>query len=155
VLGVSETNVGAKLSRLKQILTLGFAVRQLVALGQIDYSGPVVAIQRRLAELRVLRARSNRWLLLSAPLLWALLIVVVPHGLVGLDVYRAFGLPWVVGNLVFGLAILGAAGWVSRRFPVASRSSAFLHWLGDDLTGRRVAVASGFLDDISAFEAER
>ena len=101
-----------------------------------------------------MRARSNRWLLLSAPLLWALLIVVVPHGLVGLDVYRSFGLPWVTGNLVFGLAILGAAAWMSRRFPAASRSSAFLRWLGDDLTGRRVALASGFLDDLVAFEAE-
>ena len=136
------------------ILTLGLAARQLVALGQIDYAGPVVAVQRRLAELRVVRARSNRWLLFSAPLLWALLIVVVPHGLVGLDVYRSFGLPWVVANLVFGLAILGAAAWVSRRFPAASQKSVFLRWLGDDLTGRRVAVASEFLDDIMAFEAE-
>ncbi|HVF59416.1 MAG TPA: hypothetical protein VNJ70_06345 [Thermoanaerobaculia bacterium] len=113
-----------------------------------------MAIQRRLAELRVVRARSNRWLLLSAPLLWALLVVVVPHGLIGLDVYRAFGLPWVASNFVFGLAVLGGAAWVSRRLPAASRSSAFLRWLGDDLTGRRVTVASGFLDDIPAFEAE-
>lgn len=30
----------------------------------------------------------------------------------------------------------------------------FLRSLGDDLTGSRVAVASGFLDDIAAFEAE-
>ncbi len=153
-LGTVRFALPAAALHLGAILTLGFAARQLVALGQIDYAGPVVAIQRRLAELRVVRARSNRWLLLSAPLLWALLIVVVPHGLVGLDVYRSFGLPWVAGNFVFGLAILGAAAWVTRRFPASSRSSAFLRWLGDDLTGRKVAVASGFLDDVVAFEAE-
>jgi hypothetical protein len=136
------------------IAILGLAVRQLVALGQIDYAGPVVEIQRRLAELRVARARSNRWLLLSSPLLWALLVIVAPHGLVGLDVYRAFGLPWVAGNFVFGLVVLGAAIWASRRFPAGSRGSTFLAWLGEDLTGRRVAAASGFLDDVVAFEAE-
>ena len=67
--------------------------------------------------LGVVRARTNRWLLLSTPLLWAVLVVVVPHGLVGLDVYRAFGLPWVLGNFGFGVAVLALAAWASRRFP--------------------------------------
>jgi hypothetical protein len=35
-----------------------------------------------------------------------------------------------------------------------SRASAFLRWLGEDLTGQKVAIASGFLDDVAAFEAE-
>ena len=153
-LGTLRFALPAAALHLGALLNLGFAVRQLVALGQVDYAGPVVGIQRRLAELGLVRARSNRWLLLSAPLLWALLVVVVPHGLVGLDVYRGFGLPWVLGNLGFGVAFLGGAAWVSRRFPAASRSSAFLRWLGEDLTGRRVAAASGSLDDIVAFEAE-
>ena len=137
--------------QLAAILTLGYAARQLVSLHQIDYSGPVLSIQRGLAEFRVVRARWNRALMFSAQLLWTLLIVVVPHGLFGFDIYRAFGLPWVAANLVFGLAVVGAAVWVSRRFPAASRSSALLRWLGDDLTGRRVAEASAFLDDIAGF----
>jgi hypothetical protein len=135
------------------ILVLGSAIRQLVALGQIDYAGPVVQIQRRLTELRVLRARTNRWVLLSSPLLWALLIIVVPHGLIGLDVYRAFGWPWVGGNLAFGIAILAAIAWLYRRFPAAAQSSKILRWMGDDITGRKVATVSGFLEDLSAFEA--
>lgn len=136
------------------VLLLGFAIRQLAALRRVDYAGPVVGIQRRLAELALVRARSNRWLLLSAPLLWALLIVVVPHGLLGVDIYHAFGLPWVAGNLALGVAVLAAAAWLSRKSPAASRRSAFLRWLGEDVTGRRVAAASGFLDDIAVFEAE-
>lgn len=140
----------AALLHLGAILTIGLAAWQLVALGQIDYGGPVLDIQKRLAELRAVRARGNRWLLLSSPLLWALLIVVVPHGLVGLDVYRAFGISWVGGNLLFGLAVLAAAAWASRRFP----TSRLLRGLGDDLTGRRLAAMSGFLNDIAAFEAE-
>ena len=54
----------------------------------------------------------------------------------------------------FGLAVLAAAAWASRRLPAGSRASAFLRWLGEDLTGSRVAAASGVLDDIAAFEAE-
>jgi hypothetical protein len=140
----------AALLHLGAILTLGVAVWQLVALRQIDYGGPVLEIQRRLAELRAVRARANRWLLLSCPLLWALLVVVVPHGLLGLDVYRAFGVAWVGANLLFGLAVLAAVAWASRRFP----ASRLLRGLGDDLTGRRLATVSGFLDDIAAFERE-
>ena len=153
-LGAIRFALPAAALHIAAILTLASAVRQLVALGRIDPSGPVVRIQRRLTELRVARARSNRSLLLLAPMIWALLLVVVPHGLLGLDVYRVFGLPWVAGNLAFGVAVLGAAAWASRRFPVATRSSKLLRWLGDDLTGRRIASASGFLDHIAAFEAE-
>jgi hypothetical protein len=136
------------------VLNLALAARQLVGLHAIDFAGPVLAIQRALAEVRVVRARSNRWLLLSAPLLWALAVVVVPHGLVGLDAYRVFGFPWVAGNLAVGLAVMATAAWAGRRLSPSSRGCAFLRWLGDDLTGRKVAEASGFLKDIAAFEAE-
>jgi hypothetical protein len=145
--------VPATLLHLGAIATLGAAVFQLVVLARIDYSGPVLTIQRELARLRLVRARSNRWLLIAAPLLWALLVVVVPDALVGFDVYRAFGWPWALANLAFGFAVLGAAAILGRRVPDGSRGSAFLRWMGDDLTGRRVAQAAGALDEIAAFEA--
>jgi hypothetical protein len=153
-LGTIRFALPADTSLLAAILMLSLGVRQLVALVEIDYAGPVVAIQRRLAELRLARARSNRWFLLSVPMLWALAIIVVPHGLVGFDIYRTFGLPFVAGNLIVGVAVLAAAAWVTWRFPAASRSSAFLRWLGEDFTGDKVAAASALLDDIVAFEAE-
>ena len=138
----------AGLLQLAAIVTLGIAVHQLAGLGQIDYTGPVVAMQRRLARLRMVRARANRWLLLCAPLLWALLVIVVPHGLFGVDVYRLFGLSWVFANVAFGFGVLGAAALVSRWFP-----GAFVSWIGDDITGRKVAEASAFLDEIAEFDA--
>ncbi len=144
----------AALLHLGAILGLGFAAWQLVALGQIDYGGPVLEVQRRLAQLRLARARGNRWLLLSTPLLWALLIVVVPHGLVGLDVYRAFGIAWVGANLLLGIVVLAAAAGASRRFPAWVESSRVVRGRGDDLTGRRLATASDFLDELAAFEGE-
>lgn len=142
----------ALLLHLAAILTLGLAVWQLVELSRIDYGGPVVSIQRRLARLGVVRARGNRWLLLASPLLWAALVVVVPHGLVGLDVYRAFGIAWVGGNFLVGLAVLAAGLWASRSTRL--RAARLWRGLGDDLTGRRLAAASGALDDLAEFERE-
>jgi hypothetical protein len=142
----------AALLHLGAIGTLGVAIWQLVGLGQIDYGGPVVTIQRQLAQLAVVRARGNRWLLLSSPLLWAALVVVVPHGLIGLDVYRTFGIAWVGGNFLVGLAVLAAGLWTSRS--ARSGSSRLWRGLGDDLTGRRLAAASGVLDDLAEFERE-
>jgi hypothetical protein len=152
-LGAIRFALPAAVLHLGAILALGAAVRQLVALGHLDYAGPVVQIQRRLAELHALRARSNRWLLLSSPMIWALLIIVVPHGLIGLDAYRAFGLPWVAGNLAFGIAVLCGVAWICRRFPAATQNSKILRSLGDDITGRRVAAVSAFLEDLKVFEA--
>src|SRR5262245_42708985 len=40
------------------------SVRQLVVLHGLDYSAPVVAIQRQLAELRIERIRVTKWVLL-------------------------------------------------------------------------------------------
>ncbi len=140
------------LLHLAAILTLGLAAWQLVELGRIDYGGPVLGIQRRLANLAVVRASGIRWLLLASPLLWAALVVVVPHGLIGLDVYRAFGIAWVGGNFLVGLAVLVAGLWAGRSARFGS--SRLWRGLGDDLTGRRLAAASGALDDLAEFERE-
>ena len=153
-IGTMKFAVPAAVLHLGAILTIAAAARQLVGLASVDFAGPVVAIQRRLGELRLLRARANRWLLISSPLLWALLVIVVPHGLFGLDVYSAFGLPWVACNLALGVAVVAAAVLLARRSPAWLRDSAFLRWLGDDLSGRRLATASGVLDEIAGFEAE-
>lgn len=136
------------------LLNLGAALGQLVMLGRIDFAAPVVESQRRLAEVGLLRARANRWLLLSAPLLWALAVVVVPHGLAGFDVYRAFGLAWVAANFVFGVAVLAGAAWVQQSLAPASRAGTLLGRLGDDLTGRRVAAAASTLAGLDDFARE-
>ena len=109
------------------------------------------AIQHDLANLQVVRARSNRWLLLSSPLIWSILVIVVPHGLLGVDVYRLFGMAWVFANLAFGVAMLGAAAVVGRRLQGRTGVGELLGRLGDDLTGRRMAEAASRLDEIAAF----
>ena len=64
------------------------------------------------------------------------------------------GLPSTEYPRYAGLAVIAAAAWAVRRLAPSSRGLTFVRWLGNDLTGRKVAEASGFLDDIAAFEAE-
>ena len=61
-LGDDPLRAAGALLHVGAILTLASAVRQLVALGQVDPAGPVVEMQKRLAELGLSRARANRWL---------------------------------------------------------------------------------------------
>jgi hypothetical protein len=125
------------------------ATRQWATLRQIDSSGPVLATERRLAELTVDRARSHRWLLLSTPLIWALLVTVLPHAFLGYHVYTAAGVQWIAINVAFGFATLAGAVWASGRLSPTSRVGMLLHHLGDHLTGRKVTEASAVLDAIA------
>lgn len=137
------------------LLTIMASVRQLLAIGRIDYSAPVVAIQHQLAELRASRVRTTRWLLLLAPLLWTPLVIVGAQGLFGFDVYRVFGPLWVALNLGFGLAALLLVIWIARRHAERLGGSRILKQLADDIAGRSLAMALSHLDEIVQFEQER
>ena len=135
------------------IATLGVAVRQLMALGQIDHAG---AGGRHAAAARRARRRPRP----VQPLAAALDAAAVgaagggrtarPGRLRRLSRVRP-GL----GRRQLRLRCRGSrGGGVGRPSRPAARSSPFFRALGDDLTGRRVADASGLLDDVAAFESE-
>ena len=135
------------------IAVLATATWQLVLVAGIDFAEPVVALQRRLALLQTVRSHSNRWLIFASPLLWALLVLIVPHALLGLDVFAITGSAWVLGNFVFGLLVLLFAVWLVHARPRWAERWQLLHHLGSDLTGRRLAEAEALLNEVSAFES--
>ena len=137
------------------IVKLSATVRQLVLIAGIDYAAPVVEIQRRLAALRALRIRITRWALLLAPLLWTPMVIAAAYVLVGVDLYRGFGLLWVGLNLAFGLAVIALALWIARRHAGWLGRSRLLQRLADDIAGRSLLAAAGHLDQIARFEDER
>ena len=136
------------------VLTIVAAVRQLALIGGMDYSAPVVAMQHQLAELRSLRIRTNRWLLLLSPLLWTPLAIVCAEGMFGFDIYREFGLLWVGLNLAVGLAVIPLAIWVAHRYAERLGRSRILKHLADDLAGRSLTMAMAHLEEIARFEEE-
>src|SRR5271170_6594143 len=88
-------------------------IRQIVALRQIDYSGPVTAIQKQLAMLRVLRIRITQRALLGGTIVWAPFLIVAARAFLGLDIVNSV---WLWANVAFGVCLIPLALWLSKTF---------------------------------------
>ena len=142
---------------LLDVCAIGFvitSIRQLVALNSLDYSAPVVAIQKQLGVLRIERIRVTKWVLLLSPLLWTPLLIVALEGLFGVDAFRFLDGTWLAANLLFGLAFIPLMLWAARRLADRWQGSPLLQSLMDDLAGRSLIDAAGFLGTLSHFEEE-
>ena len=130
------------------------AARQVFLLATVDAAGPVTEVQARLEQLRVLRLRATRWTLLLSPLLWTPLSLVLGRALLGVDLQRAAGWPWLLANLAVGYAVIPLGLWAlalaSRRW---GRSAAWQR-LRDDVAGRSLARALRSVEEIAAFRRE-
>jgi hypothetical protein len=139
------------LGALALVITAG---RQLAALGELDYGQPVLRIQARLEAIRIRRMRDTQTALVLGPLLWVPMLIVVLKGALGVDAYALFSHAWIVANVLFGLAALGAALWASRRYADRVEGSPRLRRLMRDLAGHNVNQAVGFVDELRRFGQE-
>lgn len=137
------------------ILQLAFAVRQWLELKAVDYSGPILLIQKRLAGLRLLRVRIVKWTLLVSPLLWTPLLIVLLKGLLDINAYQAFPANYLLANLAFGAAFLGLMVWMARHFADRLNRSPRLEQLMDHLAGRTLTDALAGLREIADFAQEQ
>jgi hypothetical protein len=129
------------------------AGRSFYLLGRIDHAAPVVAIQKRLAALRVWRAK------VEGPVfgaigcfIWIPLVLALFDTFFGADIWARSPavVGWLVASGVLCLAILLAVVAWSRRpgregFAAALQASA---------AGRGIGRAERELADIARFEAE-
>lgn len=135
------------------LLVAGLA--QLVDISGVDYDEPVVAIQKRLEQLRLRRIRATLWTLLFAPLMWVPLLIVVLQGLFGVDVYAAAGPGWLVANALFGLAVIPLSILIARRYASALERFSLTRALADAIAGRSLSAALASLDAIVRFEDDQ
>lgn len=129
-------------------------IRQIAGALRIDDDQPIAAIQKQLAELRVLRIRYIQGIFLIATLAWMPLQIVALKGFWGLDAYRLFGAPYLVANVLVGLAIIPLAIWFSKKFSGHMGRSPFIQRLMKDLAGYNLNAATSFLVKLSQFEDE-
>lgn len=142
---------------LLDVCAIGFvirAVRQLVVIHTLDYGAPVVAIQKRLEALRIERIRVTKWVFLLCPLIWLPLLIVALEGIFGVDAYLFLDGTWVAANVLFGAAFILLMLWVARRIAGRWQGSRWFQSLMDDLAGRSLVAATGFLNELSRFEEE-
>ena len=136
------------------IYFIGWSIRQWVALAGLDYGESVVEIQRKLELLRIDRIRMTKWVFLLSPLLWTPLLIVSLEGFLGLDAYAILDAGWLAANLLFGLAVVALALWISRRYADRLQGSPLARRLADALADRSLDDAAGFLGALASFERE-
>jgi hypothetical protein len=129
-------------------------VLQWAALRSLDYSAPIVAIQKRLGALQVQRVRAVKWVLLTAPLVWTPMLIVGLKGLLGVDAYAILPHAWLAANLAFGAALIPLAVWIARRSADRMERSPLVQRILRDLAGYNLNAAVGFLGSLARFEEE-
>jgi hypothetical protein len=128
------------------------AARTLHLLASIDYSQPVVAIQRQLTLLSLWRLRLAWVFGVASCLAWIPMVVIGFDMAFGIDLYESA--PWVIASFLgSGLACLGVVLLLHRWLATSSRMD-LVQRIRDHLVGRSVSRARGILDEISEFEAE-
>jgi hypothetical protein len=140
------------------LYAIGFLIaliRQIAAVRQIDYGQPVASIQKRLEGLRVMRIRTVQWGVLAGLVAWTPFAIVAMRAFFGVDLYRLFGPTWVWANLLFGLAAIPLAVWLSKKFAGRAGRSPFMQRLMADLAGNSLNAAARFLAELAEFERER
>jgi hypothetical protein len=138
-----------------EIATLIVLIQQIRLAVYIDYHKPVAAIQKQLASLRMLHIRHVQWTLLLAPLVWTPLLIVALEGFLRVDAYKTLGAAYLLANLLFGLAIIPPAIWLSKKFGDRMDRSPRIQWLMKELAGYNLNAASDFLATLSEFEEEK
>lgn len=136
------------------VATVAISIRQFALIGGIDYTAPVIAIQRRLLAARALRIRVTQCDLLLGLPLWPLIVVFTWQYVVGYSSYGAFDSAWLAWNALFGLALAGALIFIARRYGEKVSRSPVIGKLADEIAGRGLVTAMGHLDELARFERE-
>ena len=132
------------------ISMIALGALMLALMGRIDYSAPVLTIQRQLAQLRKVYVRAGVAVGLPWCVLWVPFTIVALKSVFGPDLYlNAPQMVWI--NVSFGIVcILGTLAflrWADGRPRVARR-------LDDFAAGRSIVRAQAYLDEIARFEQE-
>ncbi len=133
------------------IMFIAFAIRDLVLIGRIDYSAPVVAIQKQIAALRAWHLRAGWWFAVTGCFIWTPLMLVIFYAL-GADV-------WVAKPQVVFWFILSSLVCVGLSYALIRRSrrpgeAKLAKYLADSSAGRTVNRAETLLREIEQFERE-
>jgi hypothetical protein len=131
------------------------SIRQMAMALKIDLDNPIAIIQKELASLQVLRLRVVRWALLTGQLVWWIpFLIVMLKGIWDVDAYKVFDTPYLITNVVLGVAVIPLAIWMSRKFGERMDRSPALQRLMRELAGYNLTAASGFLSKLAEFENE-
>ncbi len=135
------------------IFQVAFAVYHLLIIRAVDFGAPVVALQKKLVQLRIHRIRVTQATIMLSPLLWIPLLIVLFKA-VDVNANTAFDNTWLLANVLFGLTVIPVTLWMAHRFAGSFQRLPFIQQLLDDIAGRELNTAIDFLAKLSSFEQE-
>ncbi len=139
------------------VFAIGFlinVIRQVVVARQIDFGGPIAAMQKKLETLRVLRIRYTQGLLVIAVLAWPPLCIVLFKAFFGLDAYELFGWTYIWVNVLVGLAVIPLAIWAAKKIGDRTSGSPAVQYIVRTISGSSLNAAADSLAKLSEFETE-
>lgn len=128
-------------------------VAQLVGLARLDFSGEVLAIQRRLEWLYVLRLRTAQMEGLFVLLLWVPLMIVISRA-IGFDMYT-LSTGWLAAQVALGVIAIPVLWALARRYGSAFRRSAVGRYVLESAVGFGLTRARARVAAIIRFAQER
>jgi len=128
------------------MILLGAVV--LVSISRIDYSAPVLAIQRQLAQLRVIYVRGGFVVGMSWSILWIPFVALIFQSAFGIDLYANAPSVAYIGVAV-GIALMFGV-WLLHRW--SARHPELQRTLDDAAAGASLVRARRILDEIARFE---
>ena len=144
----------AALLDLFAIANFAALISQITSALRIDYDRPIADIQKQLEALRVLRIRYIQRSVVGGFVVWVPFVVVVFKGFFGLDAYHLFDTAWLVTNVLFGLAVLVLAIWLSKKFGERMGRYPGIQRFMRNLAGHNIKTANEFLAKLSEFRDE-
>jgi hypothetical protein len=130
-------------------------IAQIASALQIDYDRPIAVIQKQIEALRVLRIRYIQGSVLGGFVVWVPFVIVVFKGFFGLDAYRLFNTAWLITNVLFGLATMALAIWLSKKFSERMSRHTGIQRFMRNLAGYNINAARDFLATFSEFEDKK
>jgi len=140
-----------KVANVYGLLLIVLGARTIHLINRIDYSAPIVTIQKQLARLRGFYIRCGMTIGIAWWLLWIPFMTMV-LGFAGVDVIRSAPGMVVAGTLggIAGLLLtLWFHHWSRRRDrPRLAR------FMNESVTGTSLLSAQAFIDELAEFEKE-
>ena len=120
----------------------------------LDYGGPVTTIQREVEQIKLMEYHALKWAVLGGVVAWLPAALISFEALTSVDALARVNLAYLVGNLVFGLAVLGVGHVMSRRYVEHPALGPTARRLVDALSGRGLRSATAHLAELERFEHE-
>lgn len=134
------------------------SIRQRAELRAVDFSQPVLTLQREIERLKMRRMVTLKWAFLIGQVIWYVpFLIVFFKGVFGVNLYAmpnwkdSFMWANIAGGLLFIPIAVLLSHWLGPRLNASPKFRAFT----DNLAGKDMLAAKAFLERMRQFEQEK